>query len=97
MDRVERGDHEHRRGHALSPKIPAQGESVGTREHHVQRDRVVRGRRGHPHGLVGVCCHVGREPLCGQSFPQQASELRLILDNQDSHEIKDFTIIDGEP
>jgi hypothetical protein len=35
--------------------------------------------------------------LCGQPVPQQASELGLVLDNQDSHRIKDFTIIVGDP
>jgi hypothetical protein len=96
-NRVERSDHEYRSRYALAPKITAQRKSVGSRKHHVQRDRVVRSCRGHPHGLVGVGCYVGREALCGQSLPQQAGELRLVLDNQDSHGIKDFTIIVGEP
>ena len=97
MDGVERGDRQHRCTDSKPAKIAAQGESVSARQHHVQGDRIVRGGRGHPHGFIGVGCQVGRESLCGQTFPQQASELGLVLDNQDSHRVKDFTIIVGEP
>jgi hypothetical protein len=31
---------------------------------------------------------VGSQPLCGQTFPQQARELGLVLDDQDSHTIR---------
>ena len=85
LDRVARGQHQHRRPDAAGAQLAAGGEAVDPRQHHVEDDRVVGRRAGHPERLLAGRGEIGRMALLAEAAHEQAAELRLVLDDQDAH------------
>ena len=63
LDGVARGEHDHRRPDALLTQATARLEAVDAREHHVQHDRVIARRPGHPEGILALDGHIRRQAL----------------------------------
>jgi hypothetical protein len=86
-DRVARGQHHDRRPDSLAPQHAADLEAVDPRQHDVEDDRVVLGRRRHPQSVLTPDRDVGGDALGDEAPPQQGGHLDLVLDDQDSHEL----------
>jgi hypothetical protein len=85
LDCVPGGQHQHRRPDAVRAQAPARLEPVDPGQHHVEHDRVVLGRGGHPEGVLAALGDVGRHPLLTQPASHQAGHLHIVLDDQDPH------------
>jgi hypothetical protein len=85
VDAVARGQHEDRRPHAGLPQLPADVEAVAAGQHHVQQDGVVRGRAGHPEGVLAAARDVGGVALLDQAAADERRHLQLVFDDQRSH------------
>ena len=84
-DRVARGQHQHRRPDAGSAQPAADLEAVDARQHHVEHDRVVVVRLGHPERVLAAARDVGGEPLVDEAAADQARHPQLVLDDQNAH------------
>ena len=85
VDRVARGEHEHRCPDAVLADPAADLEAVDAGEHQVEHDRVVLGRLRHPDRVVARARDVDRVTLLDEPAPEQARHLELVLDDQDPH------------
>jgi len=85
LDRVACSEDQHRGPVAVAPQLPARLESVDARQHHVEDDRVVLVRAGHPQRVLARTCDVRREALPREPAPDQACHPRLILDDEHPH------------
>ena len=85
LDRVARGQHQHRRPDAALPQPAADLDAVDAGQHQVEHDRVVLDRLGHPERVVAGPGDVGGVALLDQAPAEQARHLELVLDDQDPH------------
>ena len=85
VDGVARRQHQHRRPHAGGAQPAADLEAVHVRQHHVEHDRVVVVRLGHPERVLAAARDVGGEPLADETAADQARHPQLVLDDQHPH------------
>src|SRR3954466_15830411 len=85
LDRVARGQHDHRGPDPFLTQPLARLEAVDARQHHVQDDRVVPGGVRHPQSVLALDGHIGSKPLRAQPAPDEACHLDLVLDHKHSH------------
>ena len=85
LDRVARGQHQHRRPDAVRAQPAADLDAVHAGEHQVEHDRVVLGRARHPQRVFAGAGDVGGVRLLDEPAPQQRRELGLVLDDQHAH------------
>jgi hypothetical protein len=84
-DRVARGQHQHRRPDACGAQPPARLEAVDARQHHVEHDRAVVGRAGHPERVLAGRRDVRAQPALAHPPPHDRGQLDLVLDDQNAH------------
>jgi hypothetical protein len=87
-NRVARGQHQDRGPDAGLAQSPADLEAVDAGKHQVEDDRVVLDRRGLPARLLAGAGDVDRHPLAREPAPDQARHLGFVLDDQDTHPIR---------
>ncbi len=85
LHRVARGEDQHRRPDPRSPQAPARLEPIDPRQHHVEHNRVVVVRGGHPQRVLAVCDQIDREPLLDEAAAKKPCEPEIILDDQEAH------------
>ena len=85
VDRVTGGQHQHRHPDARPAQLAAGLEAVAAREHHVEDDRVVGVRLGHPERVVAGGRDVRGVALLGEPAADEARHLQLVLDNKNAH------------
>ena len=85
LDRVPRGQHQHRYPDSGAAQPAAGLEAVQAGQHHVEDDRVVLVRLRHPERVLAVGRHVGGEPLVDETPANQARHPQLVLDDQHAH------------
>src|SRR6266566_3739413 len=86
-DRIARGEHQHRCPDALLAKLPAGREAVESGQHHVEDDRVVRCRAGHPEGVLAARSDVCDMALFAQAARDEGCHLRLVFDHEHTHRL----------
>ena len=85
LDRVARRQHQHRRPATLLPQLCQRLEPVDARQHHVEHDRVVGRRGGHPDRVFACSRDVGGVTVRAKAPQQQGRHLQLVFDDEDSH------------
>ncbi len=88
VDRVTGGQHQDRRAHLLLAELPADAQSIRSREHDVHDHDVV-GRAEHGgDALVPFVNDVDREPRLAEATLDAGGEPPVVLDQQHSHELQ---------
>ena len=85
LDRVAGGQHQHRRPDVGVAERSARDEAVDAGQHHVEHDRFVGMRTRHPESVLSLRRHVGGVAVFAQAAVQEAGELGVILDDEDTH------------
>jgi hypothetical protein len=82
---VLRGEHEDRRRVPAMAEVGAHPVAVAARQHDVEQDQVVGALLGPPEPFESVPDDLDRETLRGQTTPQRARDLGVVLDEQQLH------------
>ena len=85
LDGIPRREHQDRRPDASCAQATADGESVETREHHIEDDRVEAGEPRETRGFLAVSDYVDRVTFLTQTARDQLGKLPLVLHDQDMH------------
>jgi len=85
LNRVTRGQDQHRRPDTALSHLAARGQPILTRQHHVEHDHVVRHCPCHPERVFPAPRNVHCMPLLAQPTGEQVGQFLLILDHEYPH------------